>query len=42
MIFADKRQVLDSVPLSAIDPAGEDYKQQLPWLRLRLHVPPDA
>ena len=35
-------EVLDGVLLSAIDPAGEDQEQELPWLKLRLHVPPDA
>jgi hypothetical protein len=28
--------------LVAIDPAGEDQEQQVPWLKLRFHVPPDA
>jgi hypothetical protein len=28
--------------LAAIDPAGEDQEQQLPRLKLRFHVPPDA
>jgi hypothetical protein len=37
-----RQEVLDGVLLSAIDPAGEDQEQQLPWLKLRLHVPPDA
>jgi len=33
---------VDGVLLVAIDPAGEDQEQQVPWLRLRFHVPPDA
>jgi len=32
----------DGVLLRAIDPAGEDEEQQVPWLKLRFHVPPDA
>jgi hypothetical protein len=35
-------EVLDGVLLPAIDPAGEDEDQQVPWLKLRFHVPPDA
>ena len=35
-------EVLDSVLLSAIDPAREDQEQELPWLKLRFHVPRDA
>jgi len=35
-------EVLDGVLLPAIDPAGEDEEQQVPWLKLRFHVPPDA
>ena len=30
------------VLLVAIDPAGEDQEQQVPWLKLGFHVPPDA
>jgi hypothetical protein len=37
-----RQEVFDGVLLSTIDPAGEDQEQQLPWLKLRLHVPPDA
>jgi hypothetical protein len=36
------QEVLDSVLLRVIDPAGKDQKQQMPWLKLGLHVPPDA
>ena len=32
----------NGVLLPAIDPAGQDQEQQLPWLKLCLHVPPDA
>ena len=35
-------EVLDGVLLPAIDPAGEDEEQQVPWLKLRFHAPPDA
>ena len=28
--------------LTAIDPAREDQEQELPRLKLRFHVPPDA
>jgi hypothetical protein len=35
-------EVLEGVLLPAIDPASEDQKQQLPGLKLRFHVPPDA
>jgi hypothetical protein len=35
-------EVLGGVLLPAIDPAGEDEKQQVAWLKLRFHVPPDA
>ena len=31
-----------AVLLPAIDPAGEDEEQQVPWLKLGFHVPPDA
>jgi len=37
-----REEVLDSVLLSAVEPAGEDRAQQMPWLKLELHVPPDA
>ena len=37
-----RQEVLDGVLFSAIDPAGEDQEQELPWLQLCLHVPPDA
>jgi hypothetical protein len=36
------QEVLDGVLLTAVDPAGEDQEQQMPWLKLGLHVPPDA
>ena len=36
------QEILDGVLLPAIDPAGQDQEQQLPWLELRFHVPPDA
>jgi len=45
LLFEDSilgQEVLDSVLLPAIDPAGKDQKQQMPWLKLGLHVPPDA
>ena len=35
-------EVLDSILLSAIDPAREDQEQELPRLKLRFHLPPDA
>ena len=35
-------EVVDGVLLPAIDPAGEDEELQVPWLKLRFHVPPDA
>ena len=35
-------EVLDDALLPAIDPASEDQEQQLPRLKLRFHVPPDA
>ncbi len=35
-------EVLDGVLLPAVDPASEDQEQQLPWLKLRFHIPPDA
>jgi hypothetical protein len=25
-----------------IDPTSEDDEQEMPWLKLRFHVPPDA
>jgi hypothetical protein len=28
--------------LPAVHPASEDQEQQLPWLKLRFHIPPDA
>jgi len=34
--------MIHGVLLPAIDPAGEDDKQQVPWLELGFHVPPDA
>ena len=34
------KEVLDGVLLSAVDPAGEDQKQQMPRLKLRPHVSP--
>jgi hypothetical protein len=37
-IFGAK--VIDGVLISTIDPAGEDQKQQLPWLQEVLHAPP--
>ena len=37
-----RQEILDGVLLSAIDPAGQDQKQQLPRLKQCLHVPPDA
>jgi hypothetical protein len=40
LILSD--EVLEGVLLPAIDPAGEDEEQQVPWLKLRFHVPPDA
>jgi hypothetical protein len=45
LLFEDSilgQEVLDSVLLPAIDPAGKDQKQQMPWLKLGLHVPADA
>ena len=33
---------VDGVLLVAIDPAGEDQEQQVPWLKLRFHIPLDA
>ena len=36
------QEILDGVLLTAVDPAGEDQEQQMPWLKLGLHVPPDA
>jgi hypothetical protein len=35
-------EVLNSVLLSAIDPARQDQEQELPRLKLRSHVPPDV
>jgi hypothetical protein len=35
-------EVLKGVLLSAVDPACKDQEQQMPWLKLGLHVPPDA
>jgi hypothetical protein len=35
-------EVLDGVLLPAVDPASEDQEQQMPRLKLRFHVPPDA
>ncbi|MBM3789719.1 MAG: hypothetical protein FJW35_05145 [Acidobacteria bacterium] len=35
-------EVLEGVRLPAIDPAGEDEEQQVPWLKPGFHVPPDA
>ena len=40
MILSEEE--VDGVLLVAIDPAGEDQEQQLPWLTLRFHVPPDT
>jgi hypothetical protein len=37
-----RQKILDGVLLSAVDPAGEDHEQQLPWMQLGLYVPPDA
>ena len=37
-----RQEILDGVLLSAIDPTGRDQEQQLPWLKLCPHVPPDA
>jgi hypothetical protein len=37
-----RQEALDGALLSALDPAGQDQEQQLPWLTLRLYVPPDA
>jgi hypothetical protein len=37
-----RQEILDDILLSAIDPAGQDQEKQLPWLKLALHVPPDA
>ncbi len=37
-----RQKILESVLLSALDPAGQDQEQQLPWLKLRLHVLPDS
>ena len=37
-----RQEVLDGVLLSAVDPACKDQEQQMPWLKLGLHVPPDA
>jgi len=34
------QEIFDGLLLSAIDPAGKD--QELPWLPLCLHIPPDA
>ena len=34
-------EVLDGVLLPAIGSRGEDEEQQMPWLKLRFHVPPD-
>jgi hypothetical protein len=28
--------------LPTIDPNSEDYEQELPWLKLRFYIPPDA
>ena len=33
---------LTGLLLPAIDPAGEDEEQQVPWLKLGLYVPPDT
>ncbi|MBM3789120.1 MAG: hypothetical protein FJW35_02095 [Acidobacteria bacterium] len=35
-------EVLEGVLLPAIDPAGEDEEQQVPWLNLGFPVSPDA
>ena len=37
-----RQEILDGVLLPANDPAGQDQEQQLPWLQLCLHFPPDA
>ena len=37
-----RKQVLDGVLLPAVDPAGKNQEQQLPWLQQGLHVPPNA
>lgn len=37
-----REEILEGVPLSAIDPASEDQEQQLRWLKPSLHVLPDA
>jgi hypothetical protein len=34
-------KVLDHVPLSMVDPAGEDQEQQLPGLQYEFHMIPD-
>jgi hypothetical protein len=36
------QEILDGLLLSAIDPAGKDQEQELPWLQLCFHIPPDA
>ncbi len=35
-----REEVLGGLLLSAVDPAGEDQEQQMPWLKLRTYVPP--
>ncbi len=40
LILSD--EVLEGFLLPAIDPAGEDEEQEVLWLKLRFHVPPDA
>ncbi len=35
-------EILDGVLLATINPASENQKQQMPWLKVRFHVPPDA
>jgi len=35
------QKVVDGILLFAIDPTGQDQQEQVPWLRVGLHVPPD-
>jgi len=42
MFLTLSEEVLDGDLSPAIDPAGEDAEQQVPWLKLRFHVPPDG
>ena len=36
------QELLDGLLLSAIGPAGKDQEQELPWLQLCLHIPPNV